>query len=426
MKLALYSCIIKPLNNFQIPVKNFFHTALLSVKTETYFTLLFIIIPALNFISGLNIDLYAPSLPAIATYYSVSPALVKSTIGIGMVGFAIGCVVFGSLFHIFSHRSIILGGLLGYAIMGLLALICPNIAVFFVIRFIQGFLISIMSVGARVVMVENFSGHRLNVGLLYISLAFSLGTILAPFIGGMLQYHFGWHANFLAYTVFAGLLFLAYALFISEKNFVKEKISVRQIAVNYSRVLRSRLFVAGMLMVSCAYTAAMVFPTVGGFLVETVLQRSAIAYGNAALLIGLGFLFGSLLNRLFIKTIIMLRLISIGFIMLLVFTVLQVVLAMFAPFNLFVIVLPIFLIGFALGFTNNNIMVICLRHFTGHASIVSAAFLSLQLLVASCILFVVSHIHVEGLKMLAAIFAVLSLSQIVLYYAVFKPVAKEI
>ncbi len=399
----------------------FSNNSLIKLNSATYAKLLFIIIPTLNFLSGINIDLYAPSLPAISTYFSASPAIVKSSISISMLGFAIGCLVFGSLFQTFSKRSIILLGLLFYTITSLAALICQNIEQFLLIRFLQGFLVSIMSVGSRVIMLENFSGHRLKVGLLYISLAFSCGPIVAPFIGGILQYHFGWHANFWAYAIASFTAFIFFGLFINDKIIEKKIFSAKKLLSDYSFVIRNKIFLSAVFIVACAYSEGMIFPTVGAFIVENVLGRSSIIYGNAALLISCGYFIGTFSNRFLIKGISMLQLTGIGFLLLIIASCIQLCFALFLSLSLWTLTLPIFLIGFSLGFTNNNILVLCFENIAYHASIVGAAFLSLQLIFAAIILFIVSHIHVEGLVNLVIIFSVLTGLQLFLYYKCFKP-----
>lgn len=47
-------------------MKNLLNAGLISIRRESYLNLLIVIAPLLNCLVGLNIDLYTPSLPAIA------------------------------------------------------------------------------------------------------------------------------------------------------------------------------------------------------------------------------------------------------------------------------------------------------------------------------------------------------------------------
>ncbi len=47
-------------------MKRYLEQPILNIKDDAYLTLLIVIAPLLNFLPGLNIDMYAPSMPAIA------------------------------------------------------------------------------------------------------------------------------------------------------------------------------------------------------------------------------------------------------------------------------------------------------------------------------------------------------------------------
>ncbi|MCP3679033.1 MAG: multidrug effflux MFS transporter [Gammaproteobacteria bacterium] len=73
-----------------------------------------------------------------------------------------------------------------------------QVAELLIIRLLQGMTISTVAIGSRALAVDYFSGRRFFVVVMYTSLGYGLGPILGPVIGGYLQYHFGWRANFYA------------------------------------------------------------------------------------------------------------------------------------------------------------------------------------------------------------------------------------
>ena len=111
-------------------MKKLLDKAVIQLQSDNYIGLLIIIAPLLNFLTGINIDLYTPSLPEIAHYYGASIIIVKNTITATMIGFAIGCIIFGTIIDIFGRRRIILFGLMVYTVSSLLALACTNIGEF--------------------------------------------------------------------------------------------------------------------------------------------------------------------------------------------------------------------------------------------------------------------------------------------------------
>jgi len=82
-----------------------FNRPLIQLEKASYLNLLIILVPLMNFISGISIDLYAPSMPALATHFASSITLVKNTVTISMLGFALGAILLGVLFDTLGRKS---------------------------------------------------------------------------------------------------------------------------------------------------------------------------------------------------------------------------------------------------------------------------------------------------------------------------------
>lgn len=64
------------------------------------------------------------------------------------------------------------------------------------LRVLQGISISILVVATRAFFVDMYEGEKLKHYLSYFTVTWSLGPILAPFLGGYLEKLFNWHSNF--------------------------------------------------------------------------------------------------------------------------------------------------------------------------------------------------------------------------------------
>lgn len=402
-------------------MKNFLNKALIQTEGDKYLAILILVAPLLNFLSGINLDLYTPSLPAIAHYYSASIVAVKNTITVSMIGFALGCIIFGTAFDILGRRRVILFGLLSYIIASFLALFCVNIHQLILVRFIQGMMVSSVSVGGRSYIIDNFTGHQYNLGILYTSLAYGLGPIISPFIGGILQHHFNWQANFLAYAFFAMGLIVIFALYVNESNFIRQTFSLKKILANYTLVMKHRVFMTGIIIMGICQFELMIYPTAGSFLVENILHHTAIVYGNTALLGGCGYLLGTLINRLLIKKISLSHIANVGFVLLVLSSIIQISFALLAKLNLFTLVLPIVLLGFSGGFVFPNMLGRNLRIFPQNAGVATATLTCLLVIIGAVGVFIISHINVTGLVGVAVMFAVAIIMQLFIYYVVFNP-----
>ncbi len=400
-------------------MKNTLTQALIPIEPIRYIKILIVIAPLLNFLSGINFDLHAPSLPAIANYFDAPMSAAKNTITVSMFGFGLGSLVFGLLLDIYGRRGVILFGLCIYTIVSFLALACSSIEQLLLVRFLQGFSVSSLSIGCRTIIIDSFQDHQFKVALLYTSLAFGIGPIIAPFVGGILQVHFGWQANFIAYGLVSFSLLIMFYLYVNESQPTNHKSSVVELLRYYVQLLRHRMFVPGVLIGGLSQMQTLTYTTVGAFLIENVLHHSAITYGNSALLISCGYLSGTLCNRLLIKHWPIERLIHVGFLLLFASMLLQIVFALSAPMNLFTIILPITLIGFSNGFIFINVLACCLQ-LASSAGITTALFTAVVMLIGAIGTTVISYVSATNLWTLAIIYSTTILLQAGVFYRHFK------
>lgn len=406
-------------------MKNLFKNALIEVNKHRYLSLLIILAPLLNFLSGITFDLHAPSLPAIASYYAAPISAAKNTITVSLLGFSIGCILFGTLLDIFGRRPVILSGLLLYTIASFSALACGTIDELLLVRFMQGFAVSCLSIGCRAIVIDNFTGHQFKVALLYTSIAFGIGPIIAPFVGGYIQYHFGWQANFITYGVVALVLMSIFIVYIAESKKGTGEFSFKKVSTSYLGVFRHVAFPPGMAIAGLGQMQLLVYTTTGAFLVENILHRSAIVYGNSALVISCGYLLGTLVNRFLIKNFRVHHLINLGFVLMFLGILLQILFSLFGQLNLLTIILPFTLIGFSNGFIFINVFTCCLSLSGSQAGVATAAFTAVVMVIGTIGTYVVSHINVGSLAYLAAIFGITAVLQLIIFYMFFKDVAKE-
>ena len=383
---------------------------------ESYLNLVMILVPLMNFLTGISIDLYAPSMPAIANSFHTSISAVQNTITLTMLGFAIGCILCGVLFDTWGRKKIIIVSLMIFILSSILALFCHSIYELMAIRFLQGVMTAAMSVGCRTLVADHYTGHRFVVALLYASFAYGLGPVIGPFIGGYLQYHFGWQANFYAFAFFGTFLLGLYLLFVHERYKKAAGYTILQAIAFYKTVLTHKAFIFGSFIFGFVQLELMIYPTLGPFLVEHQLHYSSITYGNSALIVGLGYLCGTMSNRFLLKIFSQMQLINLGFFILVVAALAQLASAVFIGLTLWTLVLPLALIGYAVGFIYGNILSNCLKLFPKNVGISLATLLFLLMLYASIGIFIISSFPIMTLYSLFFISAVVILAQLYIYY----------
>ena len=196
-------------------MKKYFNHSLISLQQERYLFLLIMLASTLYFLSGINLDLYAPSMPAIADYFHATMVQTKNTISASLLGWSIGALVFGILVDTYGRKKILVFGMFFYVISSMFAPFCINIHQLIVIRFIQNFFISSI-LASRILIIDHFSGRRYTIAMLYTTIGYGLGPIVGPFFGGLLQYYFNWQACFIALTALGFVVLVVLFLFVKD------------------------------------------------------------------------------------------------------------------------------------------------------------------------------------------------------------------
>jgi Bcr/CflA subfamily drug resistance transporter len=253
-------------------------------------------------LSGMTVDIYVPSLPAIVRYFAVPSTLVKLSISVYMFGYAMFQIVFGPLSDAWGRRGLLLFGASFYALAALAVTFSPNIHVFLFLRFVQGVAVACIASVARAIVPDTFTGKAYKIVTNYTTIAWAVGPIIAPFIGGYLQYYIGWRAPFYFLFGYGVMLLLLIGFLLPETNTNPRPWRMRQLMADCKTMLSSRQFVAYVLMAGLIYSMIIIFNVLGPFLVQDVLGFNAIVYGHLALCLGAAWFIGNTMNRFFIES----------------------------------------------------------------------------------------------------------------------------
>ncbi len=393
---------------------------IIKTKLNLYLTLVVIIAPLLNFLSGINIDMYAPSMPSIAQYFSISAMLTKNTVSITILGMAVGCIVFGALIDSIGRKSILLVGIFCYMIASFAAPWAHTITALMIVRFMQGVMISTVTIGCRALVIDNITGKRYAIAILYTAIAYGLGPIVGPFIGGIIQHFFGWKANFVVLGIVGGFLLILILLFIKESLPKRQSLKLMAIAKNYGRVLKHKQFIAGVIICGLAQIELMLYPTLGPFIVENVLHYSVLMYGNTALIVGAGYLTGALTNRFLLHYFSSKNICYFGCAGFVLALIISYVFTISLNFNLVTIMIPIILISLSVGFIFPNIMGANLKRFPHNAGVAMATQTTLLAFVAALGIFIINYFHISQLIDLSVIYTILIFLQLFIFFFIYQ------
>ncbi len=270
-------------------------------KDIRYENFIIFLAPFINSLGGIAIDLYAPSLPSIGAEFSASPSMMQYTITITLVFYAIGQIFFGVMADAVGRKSAVVLGLSIFIGGSVLATTSSSIGMLLCARALQGFSIGACQVVARALLVDNIKGTRFVIAITYLSLAFGLGPVISPYIGGLIEDNFGWRYNFVLYAAY-GIVILCLVLWkLKESLPTSERRKVTDIILGFKPILFDSRFMTAVLVLGSSFSAFLLWNVVGPYIVQNTLNQSAQYFGTTALFVGSAYLTGTLSNRFLIS-----------------------------------------------------------------------------------------------------------------------------
>ena len=291
-------------------------------------------------ISGVTIDLYAPSLPAITHYFSTTDTLAQLTMTVYLFGYGLCQSFYGSISDSFGRRGALIFGLFFYVICSLMAPLSHSIHTLLFIRFLQGVAMGGPGVISKSIASDVFEGMALRKVTTYMTIAWALGPIVAPAIGGYLQVYFGWHAAFYFMAVYGFIITMLVMFYLPETNNNRNPFQFKPIVDSYKMILSNKIFLGSVMLLALTYSLMTVFNVVGPFLIQNVLGFSPIFFGHIALLLGLAWFVGNVSNRLLITRMHTHHIIGVNLLIGLIVAIAMLVMALMEHMTVFSIVAP--------------------------------------------------------------------------------------
>ncbi|MFI4935233.1 MAG: multidrug effflux MFS transporter [Caulobacterales bacterium] len=157
---------------------------------------LVLLLGSLTALGPLAIDMYLPSLPAIARGLHASPGAVSITLAAFFAGLGLGQLVYGPLSDRIGRRAPVIFGVVLFLVGAVLCALAPSIWLLVLARFLQAFGGSAGQVVARAAVRDTFSHQMAARVLSLLILVLGLAPIVAPIFGGYLLVVGDWRAIF--------------------------------------------------------------------------------------------------------------------------------------------------------------------------------------------------------------------------------------
>jgi DHA1 family bicyclomycin/chloramphenicol resistance-like MFS transporter len=178
--------------------------------------LLTLVLGALTAFGPMSIDMYLPSLPALARALQTDPASAQMTLAAFFIGMALGQVLYGPLADRFGRKPPLYAGIVLYVLASIWCALAPDIRMLIAARFIQALGACSGMVIARAVVRDLFETQDAARMFSVLMLVMGVAPILAPLAGAQLLVVLGWQSIFWALAGFGVLCLIASAAWLPE------------------------------------------------------------------------------------------------------------------------------------------------------------------------------------------------------------------
>jgi len=243
----------------------------------------------------ISMDMYLPSLPAIAHVLNAPTARVQLTIASYLIGFAAGQVIWGPVSDRRGRRPVLLAALVLYAAATLVCAAAQSIDTLIAARLIQAIGGSGSIVLARAMVRDLYTGARAGRELSLMGAISGFAPIAAPMIGGVLETGFGWRASFIVMAALGVVAIIVVGRLLPEtlRKPTAGPISLSFMGRSYAAVLRQGDFLAYLGILTISFAGLFAWISGAPVILQRVYGLSAFSFGFTFSLGAAGYVLGT-------------------------------------------------------------------------------------------------------------------------------------
>lgn len=342
--------------------------------TVSRWTLFFIIFYLA--VPQIALDLYLPSIPSMVHALHATASQVQLTIAMYLIAIAVSQFFYGPLSDSFGRKPMLIIGGSIFVIGSILCVSAQSIHLLLWGRLVQGMGFGCGASLSRAILRDVIHDKKTIAKVVSMqSMAWSSVPLIAPLFGGYIEHWFHWRVNFMVLLALGVLMLLITLIKYKETRLPETRNPFHPIKLlkTYQFFLRQRKLVGYILIIALQYGAIMTVLQMAPFIFQTELGYSAYIYGWLILVVGMGSLIGAFANKTISQYFDLQKIILYSLIVAVAMTILMNGLAI-KWFNAWVIIVPIFVLRIAGGFTYSNCIAEGLAEVPEHSGSISALY----------------------------------------------------
>jgi len=252
---------------------------------------------SITLIGPLSIHMFIPVIPVVKAVFGIDDALAGLTFSITMFVMAFATLIYGSLSDRHGRRPVLLSGILLFTLGSVVSALAQSVAGLIAGRVIQALGAGCGVTLARAIARDAYGTDVLVKVIATLTMAYTLGPMIAPIVGGVLLDVSGFRAVFW-FAAATGALLAVLAYRVIRETHPKEARHSGSSGYlrNYAALFSHARFTAFVLQSGFATGAFLAMATASSFLMKEVLGRSATEFGLYFLVYPGGFFLGSLVS----------------------------------------------------------------------------------------------------------------------------------
>lgn len=363
-------------------------------------------------------DQYVPSLPAITKLFHSNEATLQLTLSFFMLGLSISHVFYGPLSDRIGRKPPLLSGV-GLSIIGsVFCFMAPSTTVLIFGRFLQGFGIGCCNSVGRSLVRDLFTDRLLAKIGSYVGVVSIFIMAASPTLGGYIQEHAGWRANFLFLIIFGIIVWIMAVCILPEtnKHLNPDATRLKVMGTNYCTLLRNKVFLGYTLCACFACAGLVAYLTIAPFLFQNILGLSPLEFGQLTFFIAGAICFSGIVNSLLVMRKGISFMVLTGVVFMIIGGLSMLLFSLTGISHVFGIMIPVALFSVGAGFTFINAFAGAFHPFPQMAGTVGALYASLQDLSSALTSAIIAAFKDFGQFSLAIILLLFGISSLAAWY----------
>lgn len=228
-----------------------------------------------------TIDSSLPAMPAIAAGLGATDAAVQISLGVFMLGMAVGQLIHGPLSDGFGRKPVLVLAMGLYTLATVGCIFAPDIETLTALRLVQGFGAACGHTLSRAIVRDRFDREHAARLYSYILVVLAVAPIAAPILGAHFTIWFGWRSLFVMLTLYGVAVILLNGLFLRETNTSPDKAALNpgRILLGFAEVARNRIFWGYLVCNAAAFAGLFAFLSGSSSVLISYLGVAADSYG---------------------------------------------------------------------------------------------------------------------------------------------------